>query len=32
MVSITLLRLLSIEESLDHVGHQHGGLGKVLST
>jgi hypothetical protein len=32
MVSITLLRLLSVEKSLDHVGHQYGGLGKVLWT
>jgi hypothetical protein len=32
MASITLLCLLRIEESLEHVGHQHGGLGKILWT
>jgi hypothetical protein len=32
MVFITFLWPLSVEESLDHVGHQNGRLGNVLWT
>jgi hypothetical protein len=32
IVSVSLLCLLSVEESFDHVGQQHGGLGKILWT